>query len=162
MTLHDGMTAMGTDISIDLRNKSYSITAEFDVDSRSNGAIVCQGGRFGGLSFFLLDGKPAFTYNFLGLETTTITATDPLGAGKHKVTYDFAYDGGGAGKGGTGVIKIDGVKVAEGRLERTQPGIFSVDDLADVGVDLGTPVTDYGASSRFTGKILTVMIETKE
>jgi len=161
MTLHDGMTAMGTDIFIDLRNKSYSITADLEVDVNASGAIVCQGGRFGGLSLFVKDGKPAFTYNFLGLESTTIAAPEPLAAGKSKVTYDFVYDGGGGGKGGTGVIKVNGVKVAEGRLERTQPGIFSVDDLADVGVDLGTPVTDYGSSSRFTGKIESVTIETK-
>jgi arylsulfatase len=76
------------------------------------------------------------------------------------LTYDFAYDGGGAGKGGIGTITVDGVKVAEGKLDRTQPGIFSVDDLADVGVDLGTPVIDYGASSRFTGSVNSVVIET--
>lgn len=162
MTLHSGMTAMGTDIFIDLRNKSYTITAELEVDSKANGAIVCQGGRFGGLSFFVRDGKPAFTYNYLGLETKTITAAEPLAAGKYKVTYDFAYDGDGAGKGGTGVITVDGAKVAQGRLDRTQPGIFSVDDLADVGVDLGTPVTDYGTSSRFTGAVGSVVIETKK
>lgn len=160
MTLHSGMTAMGTDIFIDLRNKSYSISAELEVDSKANGAIVCQGGRFGGLSFFLRGGKPAFTYNYLGLETTTIAATEPLSPGKYQVTYAFAYDGGGAGKGGVGSITVGGAKVAEGRLDRTQPGIFSVDDLADVGVDLGTPVTDYGASSRFSGKIGSVVIET--
>lgn len=160
MTLHSGMTAMGTDIFIDLRNTSYSISGELEVDSKANGAIVCQGGRFGGLSFFLRDGKPAFTYNYLGLETTTIAATEPLSPGKYQVTYAFAYDGGGAGKGGVGSITVNGAKVAEGRLDRTQPGIFSVDDLADVGVDLGTPVTDYGAASRFTGKIDSVVIAT--
>lgn len=162
MTLHSGMTAMGTDIFIDLRNKSYTITAELEVDSKASGTIVCQGGRFGGLSFFLRDGKPSFAYNYLGLDTTTITAADPLAPGKYKLTYDFAYDGGGAGKGGIGTITVDGVKVAEGKLDRTQPGIFSVDDLADVGVDLGTPVIDYGTSSRFTGKIDSVVIETSK
>lgn len=160
MTLHSGMTAMGTDIFIDLRNKSYTITAELEVDSKASGTIVCQGGRFGGLSFFLRDGKPSFAYNYLGLDTATISAANPLAPGKHKVTYDFAYNGGGAGKGGIGVITVDGKKVAEGKLDRTQPGIFSVDDLADVGVDLGTPVIDYGASSRFTGKVDSVVIET--
>jgi arylsulfatase len=49
-----------------------------------------------------------------------------------------------------------------GRLGRTQPGIFSVDDLADVGVDLGTPVADYGDSSRFTGAIESVTIEVRK
>lgn len=166
MTLHEGMTAMGVDVFIDLRNKGYEITAEVEVDDEANGVIVCQGGRFGGLSFYLQDGRPAFTYNFLGLESTDIVAAKPLAAGKHTVAYKFAYDGGGMGKGGVGTISVDGEKVAEGRLGRTQPGIFSVDDLADIGVDLGTPVANYGAASvaphRFKGKIHKVVVDTKE
>jgi arylsulfatase A-like enzyme len=159
MTLHAGMTAMGTDIFIDLRNKSYRITAEVEVDANSHGTIVCQGGRFGGLSLYLKEGKPSFTYNFLGLDSTSITSAKPLAAGTYTIVYDFAYAGGGAGKGGIGTIKVDGDKVAQGSLGRTQPGIFSVDDLADVGMDLGTPVTDYGASSRFNGKIRVINID---
>jgi arylsulfatase len=82
--------------------------------------------------------------------------------GRHTVVYDFAYEGGGAGKGGLGTITVDGTKVGEGKLSKTQPGIFSVDDLADVGVDDGTPVADYGPSSRFNGKLYKVKIETKK
>lgn len=162
MSLHEGMVAMGTDIFIDLRNKSYSITAEVEVASNSNGAIVCQGGRFGGLSLLMRDGRPAFAYNFLGLESTLIQADKPIAAGKHTIVYEFAYAGGGLGKGGSGTITVDGNKVAQGELKRTQPGIFSVDDLADVGVDLGTPVTDYGRDSKFNGKIEKVVIEAKQ
>lgn len=166
MTLHEGMTAMGVDVFIDLRNKGYTITAELEVDDLGNGVIVCQGGRFGGLSFYLQDGKPAFTYNFLGLESTDIVAAKPLAAGKHTVVYEFAYDGGGMGKGGVGTISVDGEQVAEGRLGKTQPGIFSVDDLADIGVDLGTPVANYGANAtaphRFSGKIHKVVVDTRE
>jgi arylsulfatase len=124
--------------------------------------IVCQGGQFGGLSLYLKESKPSFTYNFLGLASTTIAASKPIAAGKHTVVYDFTYEGGGMGKGGVGTITVDNAQVAEGRLERTQPGIFSVDDLADVGVDLGTPVADYGGSSHFNGKIKKVTIETKK
>lgn len=162
MVLHEGMTAMGVDIFIDLRNKSYTITAEVKVDPKSNGVIVCQGGRFGGLSFYMKDGKPSFSYNYLGLSSSTIAASKPLKAGNHTIVYDFVYDGGGMGKGGVGKITVDGTEVAKSRLERTQPGIFSVDDLADVGEDLGTPVADYGASSRFNGKIEKVTIETRK
>jgi arylsulfatase A-like enzyme len=161
MTLHAGMTAMGTDVFVDLRNKSYRITAEVEVDNEGNGVIVCQGGRFGGLSFYLQQGKPMFTYNFLGLQSTTVSSTKPLAKGKYTVVYDFSYDGNGMGKGGLGTITVNGEKLAEGRLDRTQPGIFSVDDLADVGVDLGTPVADYGSSSHFTGKIENVLVETR-
>jgi arylsulfatase A-like enzyme len=162
MLLHEGMVAMGTDIFIDLRNKGYSITAEVEVESDTNGAIVCQGGRFGGLSLLMRDGRPAFAYNYLGLESTLIQADKAISPGKHTIVYEFTYAGGGPGKGGSGTITVDGNKIAQGELKKTQPGIFSVDDLADVGVDLGTPVTDYGAESKFSGKILKVVVETKK
>jgi arylsulfatase len=159
MTVHEGMTAMGTDVFIDLRNTAYTITAEVELDDHGNGVIVCQGGRFGGLSFYVRERRPAFTYNFLGLESTTVIAPEPLPTGEHRLKVDFAYDGGGMGKGGTLRLSAGDRELVEGRLGRTQPGIFSVDDLADVGADLGTPVADYGESSRFTGSIGAVTIE---
>jgi arylsulfatase len=78
------------------------------------------------------------------------------------VVYDFAYEGPGMAKGGVGTITVDGVKVGEGRLDKTQPGIFSVDDLADVGMDLGTPVGNYAVPFRFNGKIHKVTIDVKK
>jgi arylsulfatase len=162
MVLGEGMRGMGIDIFIDLRNTAYTITADVEINDKGNGVIVCQGGYFGGLSFYVKDGKPAFSYNYLGLESTNIMAAKPLKAGKYKLVYDFKYDGGGMGKGGVGTITANGNKVAEGRLEKTQPGIFSVDDLADVGIDEGTHVADYGASSKFNGKIGKVVIEVKK
>lgn len=162
VTYGEGMKGMGVDVFIDLRNKSYTITADVEVKDNGNGVIVCQGGRFGGLSLYIKNGMPAFTYNFLGLESTNIIATQALKAGKYKLVYDFKYDGGGMGKGGTGTITANGNKVAEGKLTRTQAGIFSVDDLADVGVDEGTPVADYGTSSKFNGKIGKVTVEQKK
>ena len=162
VTYGEGMKGMGVDIFIDLRNKSYTITAEVTVDQKGNGVIVCQGGRFGGLSFYLKDGKPAFSYNYLGLESTRIMAQEALKPGNHMLVYDFTYDGGGMGKGGIGTITVNTKKVAEGRIEKTQLGIFSVDDLADVGLDEGTPVADYGTSSKFNGKIDKVTINMKK
>ncbi|UKJ06671.1 arylsulfatase [Solitalea lacus] len=153
VTYGEGMKGMGVDIFIDLRNTSYTITADVDVKANGNGVIVCQGGRFGGLSFYMKNGKPAFTYNYLGLQSMQVMATDALPAGKYKLMYDFRYDGVGVGKGGTATIYVDGKKVAENKFEKTQPGIFSVDDLADIGIDEGTPVADYGESSKFNGKI---------
>jgi arylsulfatase len=163
MILHEGMTGMGTDIFIDLRNTAYSITAEVEVGANGQGTLICQGGRFGGLSFYMKGGKPAFTYNYLGLGSTTIMAPEALAPGKYTLVYDFAYAGDGMGKGGVGTITVNGEKVAEGTLEKTQPGIFSVDDLADVGVDLGTFVGDYGpGGSEFNGKLRKVVVETRE
>jgi arylsulfatase A-like enzyme len=163
VTYGEGMKGMGVDIFIDLRNKSYSITSDVEVKDGGNGVIVCQGGRFGGFSFYMKSGRPAFTYNFLGLESTDIVASQPIKAGKYKIVYDFKMDEGGKpGTGGTGTITVDGKKVAEGHIVRTQPGIFSVDDLADVGVDEGTPVANYGPSSKFNGKIGKVTLEQKK
>jgi arylsulfatase A-like enzyme len=159
MNLGEGMKGMGTDIFIDLRNTSYTITAEVEVSENNNGVIVCQGGRFGGLSFYVKSGKPTFAYNYLGLQTSYVTSSQTLNAGKHTLVYNFKYDGGGPGKGGLGTITIDGNKVAESRLEKTQPGIFSVDDLADVGLDEGTPVGDYAVPSKFNGKIEKLTIQ---
>jgi len=89
-------------------------------------------------------------------------AKKSLAAGKYTLVYDFKYDGGGAGKGGKATMLVNGEKVAEGVLSKTQPGIFSVDDLADIGTDDGTPVTEYGAPAKFSGKIDKVTIELKK
>ncbi len=161
VTYGEGMRGMGVDVFIDLRNTAYTITADVEVKANGNGVIVCQGGRFGGLSLYMKNGKPAFTYNYLGMESTDIVSSQPLKPGSYQLIYDFIYDGDGMGKGGLGTISVNGKKVAEARLEKTQPGIFSVDDLADVGTDDGTHVADYGISAKFNGKIGKVTIEKK-
>lgn len=161
VTLGEGMKGMGVDVFISTRNTSYTITAEVDVAANGNGVIVCQGGRFGGFSLYVVGGKPAFTYNYLGLQSYNITSNQALKPGKHTIMYDFKYDGAGPGKGGMGTISVDGVKAGEGRIEKTQPGIFSVDDLADVGTDDGTWVANYGKSAKFNGKLDKVKIETR-
>jgi arylsulfatase len=163
VTYGEGMKGMGVDIFIDLRNTAYTITTEVAVDANANGVIVCQGGRFGGLALYIKGGKPAFSYNYLGLESTHIISSETLKPGNYKLTYDFKYDGGGPGKGGIGTLSVNGKVVAEKKIEKTQPGIFSVDDLADIGVDDGTHVADYGTtSSKFKGKINYVTIERRK
>jgi len=162
MTLGEGMKGMGVDVFLDLRSTSYTIAAEVAVNANGNGVIVCQGGRFGGLSFYMKNGKPAFSYNYLGMESTQVISSQSLKPGNYQLVYDFKYDGGGPGKGGVGTITVNGKKVAEKRIEKTQPGIFSVDDLADVGTDDGTHVADYGASAKFNGKITKVHLERKK
>jgi arylsulfatase len=161
VTYGPGMKGMGVDIFIATLGKSYTMTADVDVQAGAKGVIVAQGGRFGGFSFFLNNGKPSFCYNYLGLEKFTVASSQALSPGKHTVVYEFKSDGG-LGKGGVGTITIDGNKTGEGRIEKTQPGIFSVDDLADVGTDDGTPVTDYGTSRKFTGTLSKVTIKTSE
>lgn len=125
--------------------------------------ILAQAGRFGGWSLYIKNGKPAYAYNWLGLKWFTLSATDPLPAGKTTIRFEFAYDGGGVGKGGTGALFVNGKKVAEGRIEQTQCCAFSADEGADVGADEGTPVTEaYKVPFKFTGKINQVTIELQE
>ncbi len=165
LTLAEGMTGMLEGVFINVKNRSKTITAEIDVpQSGAHGTVLAQGGRFGGWSLYLKDGVPAYDYNFLGLARTSISAGKPLAPGKATLRFDFAYDGGGPGKGGTGTLFVNGEKVAEGRIEHTQFGIFSADETADVGIDLGTPVVEAigaEAKSRFTGRIPKVTVEVR-
>ena len=100
----------------------------------------------------VLEGKPTFQYNFLGLQRYTITSSTTLPKGQCTIRFDFAYDGGGTGRGGTGTLSVNGKKVAEGRIEKTVPVYFSTDDTFDVGEDWGTPVSaTYQPPFTFTG-----------
>jgi len=163
LTLAEGMTGMTENVFLNIKNKSKTITAEIEVpEGKAHGAILVQGGRFGGWALYVNDGVPAYDYNFLGLQRFTVAATEKLTPGKATLRFEFVYDGGGLGKGGTGTLFVDDRKVAEGRIERTQPMIFSADETADVGIDLATPVVEQigsEARSRFTGHIPKVTIE---
>jgi arylsulfatase A-like enzyme len=164
LTVHQGMTGMSENVFIDVKNRAHTITAEVEIPQKgANGVILAQGGRFGGWSLYVKDGKPTYTYNWLGLQRYTVAAKQPLPPGKATIRFEFAYDGGGLGKGGTGTLLVNGKKVGTGRIEKTQFAVFSVDDAADVGVDEGTPVTEaYKVPFKFTGKIGKVTIELKE
>jgi arylsulfatase A-like enzyme len=164
LTVYEGMTGMSENVFINTKNRSHTITAEVEVPrAGANGVILAQAGRFGGWSLYLKDGKPTYTYNWLGLHRYTMTANQSLPAGKATIRYEFVYDGGGVGKGGTGTLFVNGKKVATGRIEQTQCCAFSADEGADVGADEGTPVTEaYQVPFKFTGKIDKVTIELKE
>jgi len=109
----------------------------------------------------LKDGKPTYAYNFLGLKTTKIVGTEALPAGKATIRFEFAYDGPGLGKGGTGTILVNGKKVVDGEIGHTQGGIFSADEGVDVGQDGETPVSDdyKQGDNKFTGKIKKVTVD---
>jgi arylsulfatase len=163
ITLSEGMVGMMEAVFPNVKNRSKTISAEIEVPAGGgNGTIIAQGGRFGGWSLYVKDGVPAYDYNFLGLERTSIAGTARLPAGKATLQFVFDYDGGGPGKGGQGTLFVNGQKVAEGRIPRTQPGLFSADETADVGIDLGTPVVEAigaEARSRFTGRIPKLTVE---
>lgn len=136
-------------------NKSYTITAEVEVPAGSEGVIVTQGGRFGGYGLYLLKGKPVFLYNLLALERFRWEDTAPLAPGKHTLAFDFKYEGPGPGKGGTGVLSVDGKVVASKAIPHTIPFLLNLGETFDVGVDTRTGVddSDYKVPFRFTGKI---------
>lgn len=163
LTLAEGMDGMTENVFLNIKNKSKTITAEIEVpESGAHGAIIVQGGRFGGWGLYVDNGVPAYDYNFLGLERFTVAAKEKLAPGKATIKFDFVYDGGGVGKGGTGTLYVNGKQVAEGRIQHTQPMIFSADETADVGIDLATPVVETIGSeskSRFTGRIPKVTVE---
>jgi arylsulfatase A-like enzyme len=142
--------------------RSYSITADVEVKAGDEGMLNTNGGRFGGYGLYLLKGKPVFTWNLLDLERVKWEGKDELTAGKHAVEFAFTYDGPGPGKGGTGVLKVDGKEVATRKMERTIPFTLQWDETFDVGSDTGTPVDDkdYACPFKFTGKLekLTVKI----
>lgn len=162
ITLAGGMTGMLEAAFPNVKNRSITLEADIVVpEGGVNGTVIAQGGRFGGWSLYVKDGVPGYRYNFLGLQSFDVSATETLAAGKASIRLEFAYDGGGPGKGGTATLFVNGEKAAEGRIEHTQAAVFSADETADVGVDLGTAVVaeiGAGAASHFNGSIPRVML----
>jgi arylsulfatase len=157
-----GMGRLSEASVVSIKNRSFSVTAEVEVpDTQLNGVVIAQGGRFGGWALYAKDGRAKFVYNLLGLQEFTTTADEPVPAGTRQVRVEFAYDGGGLAKGGDVTIFYDGTKVGAGRVEATQPMIFSADETTDIGYESGTPVTaDYTpATSKFTGRINWVQLD---
>jgi arylsulfatase len=163
MTYFPGTIGLPDAASPPMCNKSWTITAEIELpDGKANGMIVTHGGLEGGYGLYLRDGKPTFVYNYLSLERPTFAAKEALPKGKTKLVVDFAYDGGGMGKGGKITMSANGAKIAEGRLERTMPIQFSLGEGLDIGRDVGSAIDfTYKLPFAFTGAIEKVTIELK-
>jgi arylsulfatase len=139
-----------------LLTRSFSIIAEVEIPAKgAEGMLNTLGGRFGGYGLYLVKGKPVFTYNLLALEKFRWQGPQALTAGKHTILFDFKYDGPGMGKGGTGVLSVDGKEVARKAVPHTVPALMTIDESFDVGVDTRTGVDDkdYKPPFRFTGKL---------
>ncbi|OQC28595.1 MAG: Arylsulfatase [Deltaproteobacteria bacterium ADurb.Bin072] len=139
----------------DIKNRSFRITADVVLPTGGEqGVLVTQGGLSGGFALVLEKGKPAFYYNMANVSHYSVASEQALKPGKHTVVFDFLYDGGGIGKGGTGTLSVDGKQVVQGRIGNTVPFRFSMDETFDVGEDTGTPVDlAYDVPFRFTGTI---------
>jgi arylsulfatase len=147
---------------ISIKNKSHSVSAEVTVPTAgADGVIITQGGRVGGWSLYAKDGRLRYCYNFFGIQHFIVGSTAAIAPGRREVRMEFAYDGGGLAKGGDVTLYYDGRAVGTGRVEQTQPMVFSADETTDIGYESGTTVSsDYTAqTSRFAGKIHRVQLD---
>jgi arylsulfatase A-like enzyme len=165
LTVYPGMTGMLENAFINVKGVHHTIAAEVELkDDKTQGVILAQAGYFGGWALYMKDGKAHHEYNFFGLERTKIVGETALASGKHTISYEFIPDEKKPGTGGKSILSVDGEKVAEGQIPKTQPFMFSADEGADVGLDGETNVsTDYlpGPPSAFTGTIIQVTVEQK-
>ena len=160
--LFPGMRRVQENTVINTKNKSHSVTAEIEVPaSGAKGVIVAQGGAMGGWSLYAHEGRLRYHYNLLGAKRASVTADVPLPAGTHQARMEFAYDGGGLGKGANVTLFVDGKPVGKGRVERTHLFVFALDETLEVGCDMGEPVSeDYGPrGNAFNGKVKWVQID---
>jgi len=160
--LFPGMKRLSEGSVIDIKNRSFSITASVDAASSgpTSGVIIAQGGRFGGWALYVKEGRAKFVYNLLGMQEFIIEATVEIPTGRHQIRSEFAYDGGGLAKGGDVTLYYDGEPVGTGRVPMTQPLVFSADETTDIGNDYGMPVSaDYAGASKFNGRIDVVQID---
>jgi arylsulfatase A-like enzyme len=157
-----GMRRIQENVVINTKNKSHSVTAEVDVPtSGAKGVIIAQGGSMGGWSLYTHEGKLKYYYNLAGMQHSEVTATSLLPSGRHQVRMEFAYNGGGIGKGADVTLYVDGKQVGDGHIDRTHALFFSMDETLEVGCDMGEPVSeDYGPRGNdFNGKVHWVEID---
>jgi arylsulfatase A-like enzyme len=160
--LFSGMGRLTENVVLNIKNKSWSVTAEVILPATdAQGVIIAQGGAFGGWSFYTKDGRLKFCYNLFGLHRFTTESTSSLAAGKHQVRMEFAYAGGGLAKGGAVTLYVDGQQIGAGQLPATQPMVFSGDETCDVGSETGSSVSDdYTAeTSKFNGVINWIQLD---
>lgn len=159
-TYYDGMIRIPEGSAPDLKNKSFGISAVVEIpEGGAEGMLMTQGGRFAGVGLYILDGRPVFHYNLVGVERYTVAGLDQLARGRHVITLDFVYDGGGMGKGGQATLSVDGNPVASEKLPQTIAFRMSLDETLDIGEDTGTPISeDYHVPFKFTGQLEKVTI----
>ncbi len=166
LTLSEGMDGILENTFLNVKNRSKTIVADVGLKGSDSGVIIAQGGKFAGWALYMNDGKPAYTYNWFGLKRYTVEAPSPIKNAEAEIKITFDYDGGGPGKGGTATLFVDGKKVAEGRVEKTVPSVFSADETTDVGRDDATQVADRvfadSEESEFTGTVNKVTISIQD
>jgi arylsulfatase len=163
LTLRPGMTRLNENTVLNVKNTSFTVTARATLpdDAPAQGALIAQGGSFGGWALYFVDGRLCYAHNWVGLETYVVRSDEPVAGGAHELGMRFEYDGGGTGKGGDVTLTCDGTTIGTGRVEKTVPGVFSFDEGLDIGLDSLDPVVrEYTTpKGRFTGTIDAVVVD---
>ncbi|MEL7209183.1 MAG: arylsulfatase, partial [Actinomycetota bacterium] len=158
-----GMSHLMENTVLNTKNRSHTVTAQLVIpEDGAEGVVIAQGGRFAGWSLYVRDGRPAYCYNWFQSDRWYVKGEDPLPAGEVTIQYQFDFDGDQPGAGGVGTLLVDGTVVAENRIERTVPFVYSADETMDIGADSASPVTDdypAGRDNAFTGSIGWVQID---
>jgi arylsulfatase A-like enzyme len=162
LTVFPGMVHLMENAVLNVKNRSHTVSAAVEIpEGGAEGVIIAQGGRFGGWSLYAKENKLTYCHNWVGLEHYIVTAEEPLPAGPATVRFEFAFDGGAPGAGGTATLFVNDAQVGQGRIDNTVGYTFSLDEGMDVGMDLASPVSEEYASgdNAFTGKIDFVQID---
>ncbi|MBW2426059.1 MAG: arylsulfatase [Deltaproteobacteria bacterium] len=164
VSYHAGAVGIHESAVLDVKNRDHRIVAEIVVpEAGARGVLATQGGVVAGWALYVTqDGRPAYVYNLFGKTWTTIAAAEPLAPGPRSLELVFDYDGGGYGRGADLSLRVDGKAAAEGRIERSVPGFFSIDETFDVGTDTGSPAGHYPPNFDFEGEIGRVILRLEE
>jgi arylsulfatase len=161
-TYYPGMVRIPNAVAPNIRNRSFGVTADVEIpDGGADGLLVAHGNRFGGYALYMLKGKLVFCYNYGALDHFIVASAAAVPAGKHRLDFDFKYDGG-FGKGGAVTLAVDGKPAGQGRVGKTLGSLYTLDASFNVGEATGTPVSDdYQGPFKFTGVLdqLTVTLK---
>jgi hypothetical protein len=159
-TYYPGTIRLPEAVAAPIKNRSFTMTAFVDVPQEgADGVLAAEGGVSAGYALYVKNGKPIYEYNWFTQAYYKIASPEVLSPGPNVIRVDFEYDGGGFGKGGKALLFVNDKQVAEGRIEKTVPGVFSADETFDVGLDAASAVSvDYEAPFRYTGTIKKVEI----
>lgn len=165
VTYRAGMGRFTEETTLNVKNRSHSVTARVDVpEGGAEGVLIAQGGRFGGWSVYVADGYLSYAHNCYGRDLYIVRSDERLVPGTQEINLEFQYDGGGIGKGAEVRLAADGKVIGKGRVEQSTAYYFSFDETLNIGVDRGTPVTDeyLPVDNAFTGTIHTVRIDLRD
>ena len=163
--LYGGMGRLTESSIVDYKNRSFMVTAELNLpesmEKPAEGVIIAIGGSIGGWSLYAKEGKLKYCYNFFGLQQYYVEG-DTIPFGSSKVRMEFVYDGDGLGKGGSVSLFMGDEKVGQGRVDQTEPSIFSADETCDIGFESGSPVSEDYDVIKFNGEVNWVEINVSD